>query len=79
MMKTEPAHWSRAFFPVGSKCESVDNNLCESFNHAIVDARFYPVISMQEKIRKKYSLGFRNKGEKERNFMVKYAQAYLKS
>ena len=53
MMRTEPVHWARAFFPVGSNCESVDNNLCESFNHAIVDARFYPIISMQEKIRKK--------------------------
>jgi transposase-like protein len=51
MMRTDPEHWARAFFPVGSKCESVDNNLCESFNHAIVDARFYPIISMQEKIR----------------------------
>jgi hypothetical protein len=51
MMRTDPEHWVRAFFPVGSKCESVDNNLCESFNHAIVDARFYPIISMQEKIR----------------------------
>jgi hypothetical protein len=51
MMRTEPVHWARAFFPVGSKCESIDNNLCESFNHAIVDARFYPIISMQEKIR----------------------------
>jgi hypothetical protein len=51
MMRTEPVHWARAFFPVGSKCESIDNNLSESFNHAIVDARFYPIISMQEKIR----------------------------
>jgi hypothetical protein len=51
IMKNEPEHWARAFFPVGSMCESIDNNLCESFNHAIVDARFYPIISMMEKIR----------------------------
>uniref|UniRef100_A0A453QJI2 Uncharacterized protein n=1 Tax=Aegilops tauschii subsp. strangulata TaxID=200361 RepID=A0A453QJI2_AEGTS len=49
IMRTEPVHW--AYFAVGSNCASVDNNLCESFNHAIVDARFYPL--MLEKIRKK--------------------------
>ena len=67
MMRIEPGHWARAFFPVGSNCESVDNNLCESFNHAIVDARFYPIISMQEKIRKKIFVRVqeqRAKGEK---------------
>nr|XP_045090280.1 uncharacterized protein LOC123493395 [Aegilops tauschii subsp. strangulata] len=53
IMRTEPMHWARAFFQLGSNCESVDNNLCESFNHSIVDARFYPIISMQERIRKK--------------------------
>ncbi|VAH42933.1 unnamed protein product [Triticum turgidum subsp. durum] len=52
-MRTEPMHWARASFQLGSNCESVDNNLCESFNHSIVDARFYPIISMQERIRKK--------------------------
>lgn len=51
MMKTSPEHWSRAFFKLGSNCDSVDNNLCESFNHSIMDARFLPVISMNEAIR----------------------------
>ncbi|XP_045088448.1 uncharacterized protein [Aegilops tauschii subsp. strangulata] len=53
IMKTDPKHWARAFFPIGANCESVDNNLCESFNNAIIEARFYPIISQQEKIRKK--------------------------
>lgn len=56
IMRTEPKHWARAFFPVGSLCDSVDNNLCESFNNAIVEARFYPIISMLEKIRHKMTL-----------------------
>ncbi|WVZ75375.1 LOW QUALITY PROTEIN: hypothetical protein U9M48_023431 [Paspalum notatum var. saurae] len=51
-MNTCPQHWSRAFFKVGSNCDSVDNNLCESFNNSIMEARFYPVISMNEVIRK---------------------------
>ena len=53
MMNTSPEHWSRAFFRLGSNCDSVDNNMCESFNNSIMDARFYPVISMNEAIRKK--------------------------
>lgn len=53
IMRTEPIHWARAFFPTGAKCESVDNNLCESFNNAIIESRFYPIISQQEMIRKK--------------------------
>lgn len=47
----EPKHWARAFFQVGSKCDSVDNNICESFNNLIIESRFYPIISMLEKIR----------------------------
>jgi pentose-5-phosphate-3-epimerase len=52
-MSTSPEHWSRAFFKLGSNCDSVDNNTCESFNNSIMDARFYPVISMMEAITKK--------------------------
>lgn len=53
MMSTSPEHWSRAYFRLGSNCDSVDNNICEAFNHSIMEARFYPVISMCEAIRKK--------------------------
>ena len=31
----------------------MDNNICESFNNAIIESRFYPIISQQEMIRKK--------------------------
>ena len=67
-MRTEPVHWARAFFPVGSNYESVENNLCESFNHGIVDARFYPIISMQEKIRKKILVRIQEHREKGSKF-----------
>ena len=53
MMKTAPQHWCRANFRLGSYCDSVENNLCESFNNAIMRARFYPVISSSEIIRRK--------------------------
>ncbi|WVZ77076.1 LOW QUALITY PROTEIN: hypothetical protein U9M48_024978 [Paspalum notatum var. saurae] len=53
MMKTSLEHWSKAFFKLGSNCDSVDNNLCETFNNSIMESRFLPVISMNEAIRRK--------------------------
>jgi hypothetical protein len=53
MMNTTPEHWCRAFFKLGSYCDSVENNLCESFNNAIMRARFFPIITSMEIIRKK--------------------------
>lgn len=38
---------------VRSNYDSVDNNMCESFNKWIVEARFLPIISMLEAIRRK--------------------------
>jgi hypothetical protein len=51
MMNTEPIHWSRAWFRIGSNCDSVDNNMCESFNNWIVAIRAHPVITMLEGLR----------------------------
>lgn len=53
IMNTHPQHLSRAWFKVGSNCDSVDNNLCESFNKWILEARFFPIITMLETIRRK--------------------------
>ena len=52
MMSTNPKHWSRAWFNIGSNCDSMDN-MCESFNNWIVDVRAHPIISMLEGIRTK--------------------------
>jgi len=32
VLNTDPTHRSRAWFRLGSNCDSVDNNMCESFN-----------------------------------------------
>jgi transposase-like protein len=53
IMNTDPHHWSRAWFRLGSFCDSVDNNMCESFNKWIVEARYFPIITMLETIRRK--------------------------
>ena len=52
IMRQDPHHWSRAWFQLGSFCDSVDNNMCESFNHWVLKARFLPIISMLEGIRR---------------------------
>lgn len=56
LLNTDPHHWSRAWLKLGSNCDSVDNNICESFNKWIVEARYLPIISMLEAIRCKVML-----------------------
>jgi hypothetical protein len=63
-LKTNPHHWSRAYFRLGSNCDSVDNNMCESFNKWIVEARFFPIISMLESIRRKVMVRIQEQRDK---------------
>ncbi|KAL3516677.1 hypothetical protein ACH5RR_023579 [Cinchona calisaya] len=46
-----PSHWCKSFFLEHTKCDILVNNLSESFNSHILDARDKPVISMLESIR----------------------------
>ncbi|XP_070057671.1 uncharacterized protein [Nicotiana tomentosiformis] len=42
--------WFRAFFKYWSKCDYVENNMCETFNNWILSARHKSIITMLEKI-----------------------------
>jgi hypothetical protein len=53
ILNTHPQHWSRAWFRLGSNYDLVDNNICESFNKWIIEARFFPIITILETIRRK--------------------------
>ncbi|KAF0932675.1 hypothetical protein E2562_011973 [Oryza meyeriana var. granulata] len=53
ILNTHPQHWSRAWFRFGSNCDLVDNSMCESFTRWILEARFFPIITMLETIRRK--------------------------
>ncbi|KAL6565840.1 hypothetical protein OROHE_004895 [Orobanche hederae] len=44
--------WCKASFYADSKCDVVDNNMCETFNGWILGARTKPIISMVDEIRK---------------------------
>ncbi|XP_056857175.1 uncharacterized protein LOC108839209 [Raphanus sativus] len=52
LVKTKPETWSRAFFKIGSNCNDNLNNLCESFNKTIREARKKPLLDMLEEIRR---------------------------
>lgn len=43
--------WSQAFFNDVVKCEVIVNNLCETFNGLILEARHKLIIAMLEDIR----------------------------
>ncbi|KAK6146113.1 hypothetical protein DH2020_019982 [Rehmannia glutinosa] len=46
-----PNQWSRSHFSEHNKCDMLLNNVCESFNSCILDARDKPIITMSEWIR----------------------------
>ncbi|XP_072066746.1 uncharacterized protein [Arachis hypogaea] len=46
-----PRFWSRSRFSFYSKCDSLINNMSESFNAVIVEARGKPIVTMLEDIR----------------------------
>ena len=48
--KLEPRQWSRAYFNTDSSCDMLVNNLCESFNAAILNARDKSIIVLLETI-----------------------------
>lgn len=43
--------WTRALFRTNTKCDMLLNNLCESFNRYILDARDKAIITMLEMIK----------------------------
>ncbi|XP_070025808.1 uncharacterized protein [Nicotiana sylvestris] len=45
--------WVKAYFEVHSKCDVVENNMCETFNSWILASRHKSIITMLEEIRRK--------------------------
>ena len=49
---TYPPHtWCMLYFSFHSKCDSVDNNMCESFNGHLVKARQKHILAMLDWVR----------------------------
>ncbi|XP_052726188.1 uncharacterized protein LOC128194667 [Vigna angularis] len=51
LLAIPPRFWSRSRFTSRSQCDTLVNNMCESFNSVLVDSRSKPIISMLEDIR----------------------------
>ncbi|CAI9265109.1 unnamed protein product [Lactuca saligna] len=51
LVERDPNTWYRAFFEAESCCDAMENNISESFNAAIVEARKKPIITMLEEIK----------------------------
>uniref|UniRef100_A0A803PNR1 SWIM-type domain-containing protein n=1 Tax=Cannabis sativa TaxID=3483 RepID=A0A803PNR1_CANSA len=51
LMKKAPTEWSKSHFRTSVKCDMLLNNLCESFNSAILDSRDKMIITLLESIR----------------------------
>lgn len=52
LQNTNPESWSRAFFRIGTCCNDNLNNLSESFNRTIREARKKPLLDLLEDIRR---------------------------
>ncbi|GKV22910.1 hypothetical protein SLEP1_g32721 [Rubroshorea leprosula] len=55
LMKLDPKFWCKAFFDTDAKCDAVDNNMSETFNGFILDARHKGPLSLLEDLRRKCS------------------------
>ncbi|GLT90803.1 hypothetical protein SLE2022_087200 [Rubroshorea leprosula] len=54
-------HWCKAFIQDNCKCDSIDNNICETFNSWILGARCKAIIAMNDEIRDQLMLRIADK------------------
>ncbi|KAL7237581.1 hypothetical protein ACSBR2_003812 [Camellia fascicularis] len=53
LRKIDPTLWTRSLFSPKSRCDTLVNNMCESFNNNILETRDKPIINMLEWIRRR--------------------------
>ncbi|KAL4291571.1 hypothetical protein GQ457_14G019510 [Hibiscus cannabinus] len=63
LQKKDPAQWSKSHFATHCKSDMLLNNMCESFNKIILEARDKPILTMLEMIRFKIMNRFAKKAE----------------
>ncbi len=51
IMEVAPKFWCKAYFEEHSKTDVTDNNMCETFNANIMEARHKSIVAMFEEIR----------------------------
>lgn len=73
-----PNHWTRSHFLTNIRCDMLLNNLCESFNSLILDARTKGLITMCEMIRTKLMKRIHTKRDAMRKCQTVYCPKILK-
>ena len=68
LMNESPTLWARCTFSCSNKCDMLRNNISESFNHFIKDARDKPIITMMEMIRRQLMSRY----EERRKWIAKF-------
>ncbi|KAK8641725.1 hypothetical protein V6N13_011103 [Hibiscus sabdariffa] len=63
LQKKDPTQWSKSHFATHCKSDMLLNNMCESFNKMILEARDKPILTMLEMIRCKIMNRFAKKVE----------------
>ena len=53
LIAANPNRWVRSHFSTRAKCDALTNNLCESFNSNILEAREKPIVGLIECVRRK--------------------------
>ncbi|MCH79452.1 hypothetical protein A2U01_0000201 [Trifolium medium] len=51
LIKIPPRHRSKSYFTFNSKCDTLVNNMCETFNSIIIEPRQKPIVTMLEEIK----------------------------
>ncbi|KAH6770582.1 hypothetical protein C2S52_015385 [Perilla frutescens var. hirtella] len=60
--------WSKSQFLTFGKCDTLVNNMCEQFNHCLLDARDKPVLTMLEWIREYMMTRFQKNRDRAETF-----------
>lgn len=73
-----PKHFCRAFFDPGTKSDMLLNNLCESFNSAILNARDKHIVTMFECLRVYLMQRMQQNRDKMKNYCLKICPKIVK-
>jgi len=73
LIKIPVRHWSRSYFKPDNKCDTLVNNMSESFNSVIVGPRSKPIVTMLEEIR----VYIMERWEKNRQKIQRYTDSVL--
>ncbi|KAK8655126.1 hypothetical protein V6N13_107717 [Hibiscus sabdariffa] len=69
LQKKDPAQWSKSHFATHCKSDMLLNNMCESFNKIILEARDKPILTMLEMISCKIMNRFAKKAEEDKKIV----------